>query len=116
MATRKRHNPFIEFAGKFRKANKGKYDFKQMGREAGKAWRKVKGGMTPREKEAWEACKYTQQHVGDNDDTFNKNQAKCEDAAKNSKGYNTMDENPKARAITGYGRGGRSRRTQKRRR
>lgn len=45
MATRKkRQNPFITFMGKFRKTNKGKYDFKQMGREAGKAWHKVKGG------------------------------------------------------------------------
>ena len=45
MATRKkRQNPFITFMGKCRKTNKGKYDFKQMGREAGKAWHKVKGG------------------------------------------------------------------------
>lgn len=45
MGTRKkRQNPFITFMGTFRKQNKGKYDFKQMGREAGKAWHKVKGG------------------------------------------------------------------------
>ena len=43
MGTRKL-NPFMKFMGTFRKQNKGKYDFKQMGREAGKAWRKVKGG------------------------------------------------------------------------
>ena len=37
MGTRKQ-NPFMQFMKTFRKQNKGKYDFKQMGKEAGKAW------------------------------------------------------------------------------
>ena len=79
--------------GTFRKQNKGKYDFKQMGREAGKAWHKVKGG---------DKCKTLK---GDE-------QAKCvleEDAA------DKEALNFKQRGEADY-YGGRRRRTQKRRR
>jgi hypothetical protein len=105
MATRKRQNPFIVFAGKFRKANKGKYDFKQMGREAGKAWRKVKGGAEPRMPGTSPACIKASQIEALSDD-FEDNPGWV--SAKNKCRIDTARD---ARSD-----GGRSRRTQKRRR
>ena len=91
--------------GKFRKTNKGKYDFKQMGREAGKAWRKVKGGGVE--------C--------DNDFESYKCKKEIDDeiaaaARANSQGHKNVVLSAKARALTGEIHGGRNRRTQKRRR
>ena len=50
MGKTRKMNPFMKFMTTFRKQNKGKYDFKQMGREGGKEWRKVKGGGKPQKK------------------------------------------------------------------
>ena len=41
--TRRKQNPFMQFMKKFRKENKG-LSFKEMGREGGKAYRKMRGG------------------------------------------------------------------------
>ncbi len=41
--TRRKQNPFMMFMKKFRKENKG-LSFKEMGREGGKAYRKMRGG------------------------------------------------------------------------
>ncbi len=44
--TRRKQNPFMMFMKKFRKENKG-LSFKDMGREGGKAYRKMRGGLPP---------------------------------------------------------------------
>ena len=41
--TRRKQNPFMMFMKKFRKENKG-LSFKDMGREGGKSYRKMRGG------------------------------------------------------------------------
>lgn len=41
--TRRKLNPYMQFMKKFRKENKG-LSFKDMGREGGKAYRKMRGG------------------------------------------------------------------------
>jgi len=41
--TRRKLNPYMQFMKKFRKENKG-LSFKDMGREGGKAYMKMKGG------------------------------------------------------------------------
>jgi len=101
MGTRKL-NPFMKFMATFRKQNKGKYDFKQMGREAGKAWRKVKGGGKECEKniDSYACKKEIEEEI-------------AEEAGINQTVHKNLNSSAKARAFLGAGR---NRRTQKRRR
>jgi hypothetical protein len=103
MGTRKL-NPFMKFMATFRKQNKGKYDFKQMGREAGKAWRKVKGGANKTGLSDWDACKFYQENIGE--------KLTGPDKIK----YDDCEAQCHAARPAVSSEGGRNRRTQKRRR